>query len=158
MFVIRRSISRSSSPLRRQMLLAVATLLGQAPALGVVGADIFGNCLGIGELLAQAFKHQGLDSRARNLAAVAAHAALAECRALHAVRLPLPLRADRRHTGAAGSTAQQAGQGSDSLARLRGALVTAAGLNHLCCLERRVLNDRQVRRVDTAILVFAVRA
>jgi hypothetical protein len=27
-----------------QMLLAVATLLGQAPALGVVGADIFGDC------------------------------------------------------------------------------------------------------------------
>ncbi|WP_246799413.1 hypothetical protein [Bradyrhizobium sp. CCBAU 51753] len=91
-----------------QMLLAVATLLGQAPPLGVVGADIFGDCLGIGELLAQAFKHQGLDSRARNLAAVAADAALAKCRALHAVRLPLPLRADRRHTCAAGSTAQQA--------------------------------------------------
>ncbi|WP_244622234.1 hypothetical protein [Bradyrhizobium ivorense] len=89
-----------------QMLLAIATLLGQAPALGVVGADIFGDCLRIGELLAQAFKHEGLDSRARNLAAVAAYAALAECRALHAMRLPFPLCADRRHASAAGSTAQ----------------------------------------------------
>ena len=65
------------------------------PALGVVGADIFGNCLGIGELLAQAFKHQGLDSRGAKPAAVGADTALAECRALHVVGLPLPLRADR---------------------------------------------------------------
>jgi hypothetical protein len=34
----------------------------------------------------------------------------------------------------------------------------AASLDHLSGLERRVLNDRQVRRVDAAILVFAVRA
>ena len=29
--------------------------------------------------------------------------------------------------------------------------MTAASLDHLCGLERRVLNDRQVRRVDAAI-------
>ncbi|WP_456771459.1 hypothetical protein [Bradyrhizobium sp. USDA 4369] len=37
-------------------------------------------------------------------------------------------------------------------------LVTAASLNRLCGLEDCVINDRQVRRVDAAMLVFAVGA
>lgn len=72
------------------MFFLVAIRLRQPPALGVVGADIFGDGLGMRQFLAQAFEYQRLDGLARDLAAVRAGAAVTKARAV-----PFGVRAER---------------------------------------------------------------